>query len=67
MKYINKLELKVRELEAYISGINEGVDDIRRYMMLDKFSENPMVNRSDIFSRLQDMINLANERMDSQE
>lgn len=67
MNYIKKLEKEVRELKAYISGINDGVDDIRRYLNLPKFYEDTTVQRADIFNRLQDMIDLANERMDNQD
>jgi len=64
MNYIKKLENENIEKTAYISGLTEGVNDLRLYLSLPKFSDDIMVNKNDILMRLNDALNLAQQRVD---
>lgn len=64
MNYIKKLENENIEKTAYISGLTEGINDLRLYLSLPKFSDDIMVNKNDILMRLNDALNLAQQRVD---
>ena len=52
MNYIKQLQLENQELKNRITESQEVITELYRYLMLSKFAENNMVNKQDIFNRL---------------
>ena len=52
MNYIKSLQLENQELKNRITESQEIITELYRYLMLSKFAENNMVNKQDIFNRL---------------
>jgi len=52
MNYIKSLQLENQELKSRITESQEIITELYRYLMLSKFAENNMVNKQDIFNRL---------------
>ena len=56
MNYIKKLQKENGELRKELLVLSEGIDQVQAYLRSNKFSENPMVNREDIFLRFNEII-----------
>ena len=63
MNYIKKLEQDIAHLKGTVEGLREGIQDLRIYLDLPKFSNGrTQVECRDIYLRLEDAENLASER-----
>lgn len=60
MNYIKSLQLKNQELKNRITESQEVITELYRYLMLPKFAENNMVNKQDVFNRLDPARQLLN-------
>ena len=60
MNYIKSLQLENQELKNRIIESQEIITELYRYLMLPKFAENNMVNKQDIFNRLDSARSLLN-------
>lgn len=60
MNYIKQLQLENQELKNRITESQEVITELYRYLMLPKFAENNMVNKQDIFNRLDPARQLLN-------
>lgn len=58
MNYIKQLQEENNELKNQITQAQEVINELYRYLMLPKFAENNMVNKQDIFNRLDPARNL---------
>jgi len=58
MNYIKQLQSENTELKNQITEVQEVINELYRYLMLPKFAENNMVNKQDIFNRLDPARNL---------
>jgi len=58
MNYIKQLQEENTELKNQITETQEVINELYRYLMLPKFAENNMVNKQDIFLRLDPARNL---------
>lgn len=58
MNYIKQLQSENTELKNQITEAKEVINELYRYLMLPKFAENNMVNKQDIFNRLDPAKNL---------
>ena len=50
-----KLHLQVKQLKAEKEILIEGINDIRRYLMTEKFRTDTSVNKQDILNRFEDI------------
>lgn len=53
--YINTLQEENAALKAEIAGLREGIGRLESYLSLPKFREDPTVQVSDIFLRLEEI------------
>jgi len=60
MNYIKSLQLENQELKNRITESQEVITELYRYLMLSKFAENNMVNKQDVFNRLEPARQLLN-------
>ena len=58
MNYIKQLQSENTELKNQITEAQEVINELYHYLMLPKFAENNMVNKQDIFNRLDPARNL---------
>jgi hypothetical protein len=52
VNHIAELQMQVAAAEAKLQAIEEGLEDLKRYLHSPKFHGDPMVNIDDIFLRL---------------
>lgn len=64
MKYINQLQNENTELKAEVEALREGLANIRGYLNLPKFGVDVMVNKSDIFLRIEETLQNADRAKD---
>lgn len=59
MNYIKRLQSELKTANAKLHSIDESLMDIERYLMLPKFTDDPTVQKQDIFNRIDDLKNAA--------
>jgi len=60
MRYINKLELDIKNLQTQMTEADEVIVELYKYLQLEKFHNDKMVNVQDIFNRLAPIRNILN-------
>ena len=56
-----KIHIQVKQLREENKILIEGLNDIRRYLNLEKFSIDTSVNKQDILNRIEDIISNKND------
>ena len=56
-----KLHIQVKQLKKEKEILQEGINEIRRYLMSEKFHKDTSVNRQDILNRFEDIQNNLND------
>jgi len=61
MHWITKLKINQRIQAAYLIGLREGLDDLRSYLLSDKFHRDTTVQVQDVLNRIDHAFDNANE------
>ena len=60
--HIQKLEFELKQRNAALDGLNEGLQSLLQYLNTDKFYNDRSVNIDDVISRILDARFLSSER-----